>query len=592
MTQTPAANPAALPRSRVRSSVQIRALVKTWLVLDFFGDSRRAGGDSGSSLTTTIMWQALLSFVFAMLLYPDTPPVPFVAANLCLSTLLIAIGALGDEDRPLRLQADATLLAGAPVARTTVVLARSLHASIQLALVTIGMALPPALLLAHLTDSWLQALLYVVAATACTGLAAGGLATLRTVLARAFGTLRATLLLGTVKAGLLGAGFVLFALSLRQLTGTADDLPIRRFGAELLPPYHAARLLATPHDDAWRIWPWLAVVAGMLLVTVLFATNEANAASRVGRRRTLLSLLGRISGRGPRRGIAEFVALSMWRSPGFRARVLPLFGLPAGMVFLTMSGGEAGDEGGGFPLLCVLLQLPAIYLPFLVAFLPRADQARTGWVFEHAPGLTQELVRDATWRALVTHVLVPIHLLGLLLVVGLGPDRADRAAAALFAFGIAVLTARVQVHLDRVPFTDDREEDRGLELGGLMGGALVLAAMGAGFGGALPEVWRWPVAGAVAAMAIAGLLRQPSGDSGATTPVRMQDQGSAAGTTPQNAAKEYAEATSAASASTQAASPAGKPPAPATLGRELRAVAVLYVVLCVLPLLAGSMFGP
>ena len=149
----------------------VRALIRAWLLLDFFGDARRAGEGNGSSLTTTIMWQSLLAFAFAVLLYPDVPPIPFAAANLCLSTLLIGVGALGDEQRPLRLAADENLLAGAPVSDATVVAARSGHAAFQLVLVTTGMAISPAILLGHLTGELAQAPAYVLAACVCTALA-------------------------------------------------------------------------------------------------------------------------------------------------------------------------------------------------------------------------------------------------------------------------------------------------------------------------------------------------------------------------------------------------------------------------------------
>ena len=89
----------------------VRALVHAWLVLDFFGDARRTGG-TGSSLTTTIFTQSFLAFVFAALMYPETPPVPFAAANLCLSSLLVATGALSDHDQLNRRRADAA--AGGP----------------------------------------------------------------------------------------------------------------------------------------------------------------------------------------------------------------------------------------------------------------------------------------------------------------------------------------------------------------------------------------------------------------------------------------------------------------------------------------------
>lgn len=561
----------------IRSRVQIAALIRTWLLLDFFGDSRRAGDGQGSSLTTTIMWQSLLAFVFAMLLYPDTALIPFVAANLCLSTLLIGVGSLGDEERPVRQAADATLLAGAPVSATSIVLARSGHAAFQLVLVTTGMALPPAVLLGHLTGEWLLSIGYVLSACACSALANGSLATLRSLLAKILGVARATLMMGTMRAVLLGGGFVLFALSLRQLSETADALPIGRVGAELLPPYHAARLLADPGAECWRLLPWAGLAAMLLFTTIALLATEPPTRNRISQRQPLLRLLAKISGRGPRLGIAEFVAISMWRSPGFRARVLPLLGLPAGMVFLTLGGDDANND---FVLVCLLLQLPAIYLPFLIAFLPRADQADTGWVFAHAPGLSRDLVSDATWRALCTHVLVPTYGLALVLVTGFGPDRFDRAAAATFAFGMAVLAAELMARIDRVPFTDNREEDRGLELGGLMGSALVLAGLGTAFGAALPPVLRWPIALVVLTLAGLRLKRLPVPDPSLT--LQSTEQGAA-----QPAAHEP-ETPAEPDPADDAPTPAAQP----SIARELRAVAVLFAVLCVLPWLAGSVFGP
>lgn len=558
--------------SQIRSRIQIAALIRTWLLLDFFGDSRRAGDGQGSSLTTTIMWQSLLSFVFAMLLYPDVPAIPFIAANLCLSTLLIGMGSLGDEEKPLRQAADATLLAGTPISSTSIVLARSGHAAFQLILVTTGMALPPGILLAHLTGDPLQAIGYVVAASACAGIATATLSTTQALLSRLFGIARATLTMGTIKAGLLGGGFVLFALSLRQLNETADALPIGRLGAELLPPYHAAKLLTDPSTELWRLLPWAGLAVLLLITTIALRTASDAKRNRIHQRQPLLSLLAKLCGHGPRLGIAEFVAISMWRSPGFRARVLPLLGLPAGMVFLTLGGEQDNND---YVLVCLLLQLPAIYLPFLIAFLPRADQADTGWVFAHAPSLSTDLVSDATWRALTTHVLVPTYGLALVLVMSVGPERIDRAAAAIFAFGMAVLAAERMAQMDRVPFTDNREEDRGLEMGNLMAGALLLGLLGTVFGAGLPPLLRWPIAILAVTMAGLRLARRPAPDLAlvlASTEKAIAPQPST-GDGPTGSSDPL---------------PAAATP---TIRRELRAVCVLYVVLSVLPWLAGTVFN-
>jgi hypothetical protein len=133
--------------ARSPSSAKILTLVHAWLVLDFFGEARRTGG-SASTLTTTIFSQSFLALVVAALLYPEPPPVPFAAANLSLSTLLVALGALDAEQPQRRRLADRVLLDTAPLGRQTVAAARALHGAFAVVLLTVGMALPPAVLLA------------------------------------------------------------------------------------------------------------------------------------------------------------------------------------------------------------------------------------------------------------------------------------------------------------------------------------------------------------------------------------------------------------------------------------------------------------
>ena len=557
---------------------KIRALVHAWLVVDFFGDARRAGRGHGSSLTTTIFAQSFLALVFATLLYPDVPPVPFAAANLSLSTLLIAIGALGDDARPNRRIADEVLVATAPVSRLAVALARSGHAAFHVVLVTIGMALPPAILLAHLTQQPWQVPGYVAMACACSGLATGALGVVARASARWFGPGRAALLQGTLKAALLGGGLVLFVLGLRRLQGTADQLPIGRLGAELLPTYHAAKWLHEPGAAAWRLLPFAGGALLLVLLAAAFGGTASTGRGQVHRGGLLASLLQRIAGSGPRRGIAEFVAVSIWRSPGFRARVLPLLGVPVGTVALLV--GEPRDDA--FVLLCLLLQLPAIYLPFLIAFLPRADQPGTGWLFAQAPKLSLATIQDATWRALVTHVLLPVHALALLMLLALTAHRLDALPASLFAASIAVLAARSMVSvLRQVPFSANSEGDASADLGAAFAAALVLGGLGTGFAMALPPMARWAVALGTAAFAVARLRQEPATGAAADTAEDAEAEGAEAAATKGKAAVA------------RTASPAAAPVEPTTaLRRELRAVAVLYAATCVLPWGIGAAFQP
>jgi len=549
-----------------------RALVHAWLVIDFFGDARRSGAAT-STLTTTIFTQSFLALVFAALMYPDTPTIPFAAANLSLSSLLVASGLLGNQDGTSRRIADHVLLSAAPVGAGTVLLARASHAAFYVCLVTIGMALPPAVLLGFLMHSWQPALAYVGLACACSGLASGALAVLLRALVRGMGYARAALVAGSLKAMLLGGGIVLFALGMQRLRGRADDLPIGRLGAECLPPYQAARVLAHPGEEAWRLL-WL-LGAGVLLLVLAIALGdrEPSRRARVNRHAPLRRLLRVLAPRGPRLGIADFVAVSMWRSAGFRTRVLPLLGLPAGMVFLSLPGTEPKH---GFVFLCLLLQLPAIYLPFLIAFLPRADQADATWLFDQAPDTSQALVQDATWRALVTHVLVPVHAIALLLLTVVHPGL-DVLAASLFAFGTAVLASRFMVRvLPCVPFT--KEGDGGLtaDLGSLFAFALVLGGLGTAFGGILSPAMRWLVAAAAIAAAVWG-IRPPAATplvapAAATDDSRIQPVVSAEPIDP-------------------ALDGVSNAPVTPTLRRELRAIAVLYGAVCVVPALIGTMFA-
>ena len=547
------------------------ALVRAWLVLDFFGDARRDGKGHASTLTTTIFAQSFLALAFAALLYPDTPRVPFAAANLSLSTLLLAVGALGAEGRPERRAADAVLLRTAPLSPLAVASARALHAGFSLLLVTAGMALPPAILLAFLVGEPLQVPLYVASACLCSGLAAGALGLIARAIDAWAGPDRTALAMGTLKAALYGGGLVLFARCLPALDATADALPIGRAPLAFVPPYHAAKWLAALLAEAWRPLALLGAGAAMWLMAALLRTGGDGPTTTRRRAGPLLALLRRITPPGPSRGVAEFTAIGIWRSPGYRARVLPLLGIPAAMVFLVVGGDGAGVDPR---LLAVLLQTPAMYLPFLAAFLPRADHPGAAWLFAHAPGLDAATVRDAAWRALVSHVVAPVGVVMALAVAWLAPGPAGcGVAASLFASALAVLAARAAVaRLPAPPFTVATEGESGPDLGALMVGSMALGSAGFAFATWLPPALQWPATIGSLAMAVVALRRPrsmggaiavPDDDAPVATPAKVEDTADAA-----------------------------IPPTTPSLRRELRAIAVLYALTSLLPLAIGALFAP
>jgi hypothetical protein len=197
-------------------------------------------------------------------------------------------------------------------------------------------------------------------------------------------------------------------------------------------------------------------------------------------------------------------------------------------------------------------------------------------VFAQSPHLSRELVQDATWRALVTHVLLPVHVLALALVLLATRGNVDVVATSVFAFGVAVLAARTMVRtLRHVPFTVGEEADASADLGAAFAAALVLGGLGSGL--ALLPWWpvRWLVAALVLAVALDRLRRDPAAEGGGAVEI-ADDPG------------QDHPAKAAADRSEEDEQPVPKP----SLNRELRAVVVLYLAIGLLPWWIGSAFAP
>jgi len=550
------------------STHPIRALVGTWLLLDFFGDARRSGGDA-STLTTSIFSQSFLSLGISALLFPEIPPVPFAAATMCVSTLLVAIGSFDTEEPKNRRAADRLLQATSPLGRLPFVLAHALHASFSTMLVTIGMALPPAILLAcHEHNAWLVPG-YVALACACAALAIGALAVALRAARAALGSHRAALVAGSGKAALLAFGVALFALSLSSLSSNVDALPFPRAIAELLPPYHAAKVLHDPIGEGWRTLPWLGAAIVLLLISTALRDEENDRTQRRGRGGAIARLERRLAGAPEDAAVTGFCSTMLWRSPGIRARVLPLLGVPAAFAFLALRG---SDERSARMFVAMALQFPAIYLPFVIAMLPKADVQGARWIFDSAPQLGIARIQRAVWISLTMRVLLPVH--ALLFVLLLATAKEPTAIALLCAWSLCIGTAAARLMtraLADVPFSRDQDA-AGLDLGNLMAAALVLAGLGAF--AATTSLGMLATATAVVATIVAALLRAK------TAP---QDAATTAPAVP----SPVADTTTATPAPSSAANRQGPP----TLRRELLAIATLYAVLCVLPLLIGLWLG-
>lgn len=481
----------------------VRALVHTWLILDFFGESRRTGQPS-STLTTTIFGQAFLALVIAAVLFPDTPLVAFAGANISISTLLVGIGHLGDDRATTRRRADQALVLPSPLPLRRLLLARAMYGSFYVCLLTIGMALPPAILCAFLPGQGLATIpAYLACACLCAGLFTTTLALALRVAERVLGIARAQLLSGSAKALLLLLGVVGFAQGARHLGGPLTGLPFPAWAVQAWPPYWAGRAL---HGDVSFM---LALAGGgvALALAALLLTRDAEAggALRVRQGGLLVALIRHLSRQRPALlGTASFTAAMLYRSPGFRAKVLPLFGLPVGMWLLAAMSGDATNARR---LAAVAAQLPAVYLPFLVAFLGAGDEPRARWVFATAPALSPTVIRHAVLLSICTHVLLPAHVL--LFAASAYPDPIEALVRSVFALGVAVQVGRFALRgWSEVPFSSPERTD-GLDFGGLVAAALGLTLVGLGFS-ALSLPWA-AVAAALAALSAYATLRRTPG---------------------------------------------------------------------------------
>jgi len=155
------------------------------------------------------------------------------------------------------------------------------------------------------------------------------------------------------------------------------------------------------------------------------------------------------------------------------------------MVLLSLW--DIDDTRARALLLGMTLQFPAIFLPFLVTFLPRSDQENAGWIFWTSPHRDMRLYRTASLVALTTHVLLPIQLTACLALLIAGswtlPEVLFATTMPLFSYALGIFVAEFCLQrLVTEPFTfDGGAEESATEFGGLMGIAIGLALIGGGF---------------------------------------------------------------------------------------------------------------
>ena len=155
--------------------------------------------------------------------------------------------------------------------------------------------------------------------------------------------------------------------------------------------------------------------------------------------------------------------------------------------------------------------LPAMYMPFLVLFLPRSDQPNAAWLFESAPLDVVATGRSGAMIALTTHVLLPAQVLTFCAMLALRVPWVSCATIATGSFAIAVgATHLATQRLTAVPFTQtDEASGAGLDSGRVLALSLLLGGVGAALGACSHSLIALAAGLVFAVFAVTGLVLKP-----------------------------------------------------------------------------------
>lgn len=396
---------------RLKAASQIHALLASWLTIDLLGKSRRTGERGSGTLTTIVFTQGFLSYLFAALAFEDVDILPFVAGTLSVVAGFTALALLGEIHDQLGHPADRDFVLATPIRKSTLVAARAGHVLSFLGLFSFGLALAPAVLTGFKTGTLVHVALFFAAAVVLSASVVAAIQLPVLLVQRTLGRDAAASLSALLRAVLLGAGFLAILLGFRAMHHGPQLFPGGSAVLRCLPPYWYARALVGPGDSG----PWallalgfpLVVLASLSLVALL---PERRTAGRPRREGTPLSHLGGLLPAGSRgqRGLLLFVLALLARERSFRLRALPLLGLPAAGVVLGLRA-DADARSLSF-FLGLVHHLPLAYLPFLLFFLPYAEDWQAAWMVEASLGNPIQAGRRAAALAFAA-LLIPVQLL-------------------------------------------------------------------------------------------------------------------------------------------------------------------------------------
>ncbi len=371
----------------------------------------------GRSPVAALWSQALLATAAAAILRGEVTAFAFALAALCVSAISVALPLLGELAPLLGDDESGEWLRAQPVSRAEVRIARAVHLAALLGGLGLAAALPwcvmapgwtvatrVALLLGALGQSFALAAFFVAL--------------------RALGRGRANWLLVLVQSTLWSVAILgaVFGPRWALRVASADDLP--EMLARFAPPARLAQWIAAIHGAAGAAGgvaaTSLAASLGALIAFALLAlvsllllpAPEDGARLRsFSATSWLLQPLKRLAARGwlrrGERASFDLVFDALPLEPEFLLRAYPLLAIPLGFVFVGLRQ-EPGRQRE--TLLALLLFLPCMYLPLLVAHTPLSRSAASRWILETSPARRTDIDRGAM-KAVALRFVLPLYVL-------------------------------------------------------------------------------------------------------------------------------------------------------------------------------------
>lgn len=388
----------------------------------------RAQREGSSFPVAALMMQGVIAALLCGLVADQLPPFAYGVFALSVCGALVAIPLLGELSELLTADEADEWVRALPATGFELRLARLLHLLVALATLSLGAAVPAALV----------AEIELGARALLVGLALG-----QSLFLAALLLLTQALLRGRAQALLVIAQTGLFLI---VLVGTVVGLRYVPLLAELaapsgqlvaLPPAWFAAPLAGP--GASPAWSFAApgVIALSALILALLPAPPREAARRgqplLSRLLTPLRVAAtRFWVRDDERAGFDLVYDALPKEREFVLRSYPLIAVPLAFLLLGAQG-EADEVQSG--LLALLLFTPGAYLPILLMHVPASHSHEARWILDTAP-VSEAALAGGALKAVAVRFVVPLYA-----VLGLLAATYGGAALALRLVPLALLTA-------------------------------------------------------------------------------------------------------------------------------------------------------